>query len=218
VTSEDQFIEFDAAYALGALSDDDRVAFEEHLIGCAECRDRVLELADLPALLALVPESAYDVQPDPGLDPVVVLLTTIRARRRRRRAIVGAMAALAAACLVTLTALVAGHQSKPATPAPAVAMTALIAAPIHATAQVTNVAWGTRIELRCTYDEASGYPSGEYTLVVRDRSGHVDMLGTWDVVPGKVTTFPAGTAVHLRDIKTISIDTSSGTPVLELSY
>ena len=48
----DPFEHFDAAYVLGALDDTDRAAFEQHLPGCDECRQRVAELSGLPGLLA----------------------------------------------------------------------------------------------------------------------------------------------------------------------
>jgi hypothetical protein len=213
---EDTFAHFDGAYVLGALSESERVAFEEHLIGCADCRDRVAEISDLPALLALAPATAF-APVSAVSDPVVVLLKTVRARRLRRRVFTAAVAAVVAACLVAVTATISHHQSKPTAQAPAVAMAALVVAPIHATAQVTNLAWGTSIKLRCTYDEPD-YRPGEYTLTVQNRAGQTDTLGTWNVVPGRVTTFQAGTAFHVSDIKTITIATTNGTPVLQLGY
>ncbi len=45
---------WDAAYVLGSLSVSDRRKFEDHLSGCASCRQAVAELSDLPALLGLL--------------------------------------------------------------------------------------------------------------------------------------------------------------------
>ena len=50
----------DGAYVLGALSPEDRVAFERHLPGCRECQRSVRELAGLPGLLARVPVEILD--------------------------------------------------------------------------------------------------------------------------------------------------------------
>ena len=50
----DPFVTYDAAYVLGALSPQDRAAFEEHLRGCAQCAAAVAELAGVPGLLARV--------------------------------------------------------------------------------------------------------------------------------------------------------------------
>ena len=53
-----------AAYLLGALGEDERAAFEEHLAGCPACREEVDEL--LPAARAL-PISAHPIDPPPAL-------------------------------------------------------------------------------------------------------------------------------------------------------
>jgi hypothetical protein len=213
----DEFAHFDGAYVLGALSETERNAFEEHLVGCADCRERVDALAGLPALLALAPAEAFAVDLSTPDDPVVVLLAATRARRNRRRWVAATAATLAAACLIVLTAvIVRPHPARVVDHS--VAMAAVVPAPIHATADVTAVRWGTSIKLRCTYDESGSYTPGTYTLVVLNRAGQSYMLGTWNVVPGRVTTFTAGTAVQLADIKTITIGTTTGTSVLQLSY
>lgn len=51
------------AYAVDALDEDERVAFEEHLVGCADCRAEVAELTDAAHALAALTETA----PPPGL-------------------------------------------------------------------------------------------------------------------------------------------------------
>jgi Putative zinc-finger len=219
--SHDEFTEYDGAYVLGALSDEDVVAFEEHLAGCIDCRARVEELSELPDLLSLVPAELF-ARPAPVLDAVVPLLAAVRARRRRQRWITAAAATAAAACIVALTVVISGNSTtaKPAAQlATPVTMNAVTAAPIHATAEVAQVAWGTSIRLRCTYDSGVSYPSDEqYSLIVQSRSGQTQNLGTWTVVPGKVMTFPAGTAIPKADIKSITVDSGGGTPLLQLTY
>jgi hypothetical protein len=219
----DEFAEYDGAYVLGALSAEERDAFEAHLIECADCRARVAELADLPDLLALVPESAYQSAPARP-DPVVALLETVRARRARRRWITAAAATAAAAVVIAATALLTSSASTPAKPAtvaaaPQVTMTELTTAPIHATVAVKDVAWGTSIKLTCTYAEEASYPTDlDYSLVVRTKDGRTENLGSWALVPDQVTTFPAGTALHKSDIASISVDTANGTPLLKVDY
>ncbi|TFC01124.1 anti-sigma factor [Cryobacterium adonitolivorans] len=51
----DRFREWDAAYVLGALSAEDRHAFERHLPTCPACAGAVAELAGLPGILAALP-------------------------------------------------------------------------------------------------------------------------------------------------------------------
>ena len=53
--TSDRFREWDAAYVLGALSPEDRHAFERHLPTCPACSGAVAELAGLPGILAALP-------------------------------------------------------------------------------------------------------------------------------------------------------------------
>lgn len=55
------FAEWDAAYVLGALSPDDRHAYEDHLAGCARCRTAVAELVPLPGLLSRAAHASDEV-------------------------------------------------------------------------------------------------------------------------------------------------------------
>lgn len=52
------------AYALDALTDEERVEFELHLADCATCRDELAELSETAANLAFL---ADEVEPPPGL-------------------------------------------------------------------------------------------------------------------------------------------------------
>jgi anti-sigma-K factor RskA len=56
--------ELTAAYALDALDDNERRTFEEHLSGCARCRE---ELADLSETAALLAHGAAAATPPAGL-------------------------------------------------------------------------------------------------------------------------------------------------------
>lgn len=48
------YVMWDAAYVLDSLSEDDRREFEAHPGGCTVCRKAVVELSDMPALLAVL--------------------------------------------------------------------------------------------------------------------------------------------------------------------
>jgi anti-sigma-K factor RskA len=96
-----------AAYALNALDDDDRAAFEEHLAGCEQCAAELAGLRDTAAALAYVPET---VAPPAALRSRI--LDTARAerpnvvplhRRSARSWGLGAVAAVAVAAAVALT-------------------------------------------------------------------------------------------------------------------
>ena len=212
----DPFVHFDAAYALGALSDDDRDEFEAHLAACADCRRRVAEIAGLPGLLAGLPESAYAaaVQVEAPPDTLLPnLLRQVRREQRRRRLIVTGLTAAVAACLVALAVLV-WPSAQPARPAPR-QMTAVAASPVHATAALVTRGWGTEIDLVCRYD--TGYrPAAAYSLVVVDDHGARHAAGSWTLQGGKQITFTGGTAVALADIASVQI-TFRDRPILALT-
>jgi anti-sigma-K factor RskA len=96
-----------AAYALNALDEDDRAAFEEHLGDCEQCTVALAELRDTAAALAYVPET---VAPPAALRSRI--LETARAERpnvvplhrtgARRTWGLGAVAAVAVAAAAAL--------------------------------------------------------------------------------------------------------------------
>ncbi|MEV5648159.1 zf-HC2 domain-containing protein [Nocardia sp. NPDC052254] len=53
--SPDEYATWDAPYVLGALDQEQRLAYENHLIDCVDCRAAVAELSGLPGLLSRVP-------------------------------------------------------------------------------------------------------------------------------------------------------------------
>jgi hypothetical protein len=212
----DPFSEFDAAYLLGALSDEDRLAYERHLTTCDACSAAVRSLSPLPALLGTVPhleELDEIAQPPDTLLPR--LLREVRRGQRRRRWYAGGIAAAVAACLVLVTLSIA-NRDQGSTGRP-VAMQPVVATHVHATAQVRDVAWGTRVQLQCSYDTSTSYPpDAAYSLVAYDRSGHEHAMGTWRLVSRGVTTFDSGTALPRADIDRIAIEVGSGTQLLVL--
>lgn len=92
-----RYAEWDAAYVLGALSSADRHDYEDHLAGCAECREAVAQLTGVPGLLSIVepvevlaldaPASTPAPGPDPGPAPEAALASVegLRLRDEGRR-------------------------------------------------------------------------------------------------------------------------------------
>jgi hypothetical protein len=127
---------FDAApYVLGALPEDERQAFEEHLAGCPDCGAEVEEFAGIPALLAKLPPAEVTgaseyveasglgeasgqadaigtdrlSEPEPASPPAMLPTLLSQARRERRvrrwRTAVVGLAAAAVAVAGTLVAV-----------------------------------------------------------------------------------------------------------------
>lgn len=220
----DRYSDYDAAYVMDALSPLERDAFERHLTTCDSCAASVRSLGPVVALLGSLPDQDLaaalgDPAADSAVPPTLLprLLSEVRRSRRRRRWITSSVAAAVAACLITVTVLVTTRESSPASNP--VAMHAVSASSLQATADIRSVGSGTSIKLRCHYAHPATYPGGSwYVLVVTDRSGLTHQLGSWQLDQGKdVTQFSSGTALHRADIASVQITTPAGVPLLDLA-
>jgi hypothetical protein len=96
--------------------------------------------------------------------------------------------------------------------------------PVSARLSLTSMAWGTRLELACTYrstdgewgewGEDSGGPT--YVMVVRTRDGQDEQVASWRGVPGKTSRLTAATARDRTEIRSVEVRTASGKAVLKL--
>lgn len=215
MTSIDPFAHDDAAYVLGALDPDDRLAFEEHLASCPDCRDRVEQLRPTVALMASVRAEGFDLEPGPMPDTLLPGLLREAARERaRRRRLTATLAGLAAACLLALVIVVWPTGTAP-TPK-AQEMKAVAASPVHATATLVGRKWGTQIHLHCYYDEGVEV-SRPYDLVVIDTSHAKHDAGSWWLTPDGTTDFTGGTSVRPDRIAQVQVTLPDGTPILQLA-
>jgi hypothetical protein len=226
-----EFAHDDGAYVLGALSPAERQAFENHLTQCDDCARSVRELAGLPGLLArvdprVVEDPPIDVPVPPTLLPSLVREVR-RGRRRRVYLAVGAAAAtivIAAGATAVITSNngsdtpVASHTtSATATTDP---MSPVGSGPLKASLGFTSVAWGTKIDLSCSYDKTDEWDAGGstgYALVVRTRDGKEQQIATWRGIPGKTIRLAAATDSRRQDISSVEVRTASGTTVLRLT-
>lgn len=213
--ADDRFWNYDAAYVLGALPPDERRRYERHARHCRRCAAAIREVSGMPDLLAQA-----DIARS-GQARVRAPQPTARVRwyGRRPGRLTGIVLS-ATACLITaivLTFAIAVREHERALPAP-VAMTQVIPAPINADAQLVNVAWGTQVEMSCSYSDgdADRLPAS-YLLVAVDRSGRSQQIATWSVVPGTVSHISATTNLPRADIKSLEVRTPAGQPVLRLS-
>lgn len=219
-----RYAEWDAAYVMGALSAADRAAFEAHLAQCAQCRTAVAELAPIPGLLARVaPERAESLlraadadaeAPAPEHRAHVLSLAAARSRRRRRAWVAG-IAAAAAIVIAAVAVPLVSTQLRP--PSTTIALEQLIDAPLTATVDLTDVAWGTRIDMTCAYGERGDAPADgwAYALVVVTDDGTESVLSTWRAHPGTTARLSAGTELAASDIASVEIrSVDSGTVLM----
>jgi len=228
--STDEFALYDAAYVLGALAPVERREFEDHLKGCAACAAAVSELAGLPGLMSTV--SIEELTAEVEAPPETLLPSLARAVRRergRRRIAVGTAAA-AAACLIAVGAVALSGPDSPARPpiAPSastasgsanLAMSAVVPSPVTASARLVDMAWGTRIDLTCSYSAKGTFPAGgwPYALVVIDRGGKVQQVATWKALPDRKLTILGVSSLPRRDVAAVEVRTLSGRTLLRLS-
>jgi hypothetical protein len=218
----DPFEHDDAAYVLGALGHDDRIAYEEHLQTCARCSAAVADLAVLPGLLARLPALPAPAG-EPEQPPETVLpglLARIRRDRLRRRTMGAAAGVAAAALLVTGTVVVTERSgSGPEPSGVPVAMAEVADVPVVADLRLQEVAWGTRITMTCRYDgpppsEPYG-PAVTYQLVVVSADRSTQNVAQWRALPGKDATVAGSTDLAVDEITQLQLRTADGTVLLE---
>lgn len=246
--NHDELAHLDAAYVLGALGPEERRAFEQHLGTCRSCADSVRRLEELPGLLAHVDESGFlDGEAAPPVPetllPGLLRRTRVRRRRDRRRVLAGAAAALVVAGGGAFAWVQAGDRAdEVAAPPPSASPTASPSAGstagpssspspgrpmqqvdqgvVSATLALEEVAWGTRLDLVCSYEvQGGGYDEGSvpaYTMAVQTRDGSWEQVAGWRAVPGRTITVTGATAATRDDIVSVEVRTPSGRTLLEL--
>jgi hypothetical protein len=231
-----RYAHFDGAYVVGSLSPAERLEFEAHLPGCAECSRGVRDLAGLPGLLAQVDVADLEVPvPDAPLPSTLLpaLVHEARGEQRRRSVLTAAVAAAVAAVVVSALAIggvfgrTAGQSAAPPTASHSAAagraMVPVGSGPVRAAVQVTGVAWGTRLDLTCTYAPESGEGAYEgeepsaYGLYVRTGAGAEERVASWQALPGRTMHLSGATATGRADITTVEVRTSDGRVVLTLA-
>jgi len=84
---------WDAAYVLGSLSASERHEYEAHLSSCQPCREAVVEISGMPALLsrldhdevAAIDERHNGSSATPPMRPELLMSVLAKAQWRRRR-------------------------------------------------------------------------------------------------------------------------------------
>ncbi|MGI8869395.1 MAG: anti-sigma factor family protein [Mycobacteriales bacterium] len=217
----DRYSDWDAAYVLGALSEDDQREYEAHLADCPACADAVADLGELPGVLAMA-------EPWPGgaTAEVIALPEGVRsgvgrrigrARLRTKAVVAGSMATAAAAVIALVLVLALGGSGTTGSGQPAEqALAAVRPVPLQAAVTMTDKQWGTEIKLRCSYDRLAYGSSRTYLLAVQSRAGAWQTIGTWNAFPGKTARLDAATSLERDAIATVEIRTADNRPVMRL--
>jgi hypothetical protein len=217
---------WDGSYVLGSLSPAERREFEAHLDGCETCSRAVRDLAGLPGLLGRIgPEVLEQPAPEPVPETLLPRLSRAVRRRQRRRTWLAAGVAAAAAVVVTVGGVVAIDQSSgPDTTTsqaivtgPAQPMRPVVQNVMTAKVSLTPTAWGTRLDLACSYPSSTvAYEGGAYALVVHTSDGRSERVATWNGLPGRSMSVTGATAARTSDISSVVVTHLDGTPVLRL--
>ena len=220
---------WDGAYVLGSLSPAERREFEAHLDGCRTCSRAVRDLAGLPGLLGrLGPEVLDQPEPEPVPETLLPRLSRAVRRQQQRRTWLTAGAAAAAAVVVTVGGAVVLDQPSGTPTATPSAPTSVFTAPARPMNQVahdvmtakvslTPVAWGTRLDLTCSYPHGTvGYETGSFALVVHTTDGRTERVATWNGLPGQSMKVSGATAAQASDIASVAVTRLDGSPVLRL--
>ncbi|MGP8301905.1 zf-HC2 domain-containing protein [Streptomyces inhibens] len=208
------------AYVLGGLSETDRRVLESHLPTCQECRDELARSAPLAGLLRRSPgmsaprlqatrEADTDAAPPASSAGLGRLLEQVRtadiARRRRARR---QWLALAAA-LIVVAGLGLGltlpfrHSADPAT-----AFTSAAGYSVSGRATLTDKPWGTAVSVTLA-DLPAGAP-GPFVLQVSSVDGRKEQAATWAITPNGSAAVTGASALHLPDIRSISVMDHAG--------
>ena len=229
----DSVHDWDGAYVLGALSPEERRAYELHLAECDACSRSVRDLAGLPGILGrLDPEEAVALRDAPDgaalqdgahvPDRAVGIARRVRRSRRRARVV---------AALVVVGVLLVGSVGgwsllRAAQPQQAVAARTLEpvgSSGLTASLSVTPVGWGTRLDWSCDYRGAAGgresYAPVSYSLVVHTDAGTTSTVATWTSDAGEAKGLAAATAIPVDAIRSIDIRvTGSKAPLAETRF
>lgn len=215
----EHFTQWDGAYAVGALSPTERRLFEAHLEDCELCRRAVGELGPTVGLMSRISNERasaidawaldeQDAAAGPSTDLRDAIVSVARHRRRRRRRIVWVVSAAAAALLIVCAVAVPVALQRSA-PRESYALEAVIDVPLKASVALTGVAWGTRLDLECSYASDGGSESPAegrpYSLIVIGADGQASTVSTWRALPGSTARLSAATALDADQISAIEI-------------
>lgn len=231
MSSHQDWEEFAAGHALGALEPDDEQRFEAHLRTCAECQQVIADTEAVMAELAVAPEQVaappelkarlmaaihQDAEDEPRM-AVVSHPDTLEIIRERRRSVGAALTDrwvryAAAASVVLLAVIAAGVWGRgTSTPEPRFVALASAAAP------ATQVATVELLDGKA-WTISTGLPDNNtadslYVLWAVPASGNPVPLGGFDVTPGHTVTKIGKVTPSLSSVKAFAVSREPGRTV-----
>jgi anti-sigma factor RsiW len=196
---------WDTAYVLGSLSATDRREFETHMPDCPACRQAVVEISGMPAMLSQLDgndiaaiNGCGHLSEVPAMSSQLLpsLLAMVGWRRRRTRLMTWTISA-AAAVVLTIAVAVGIQGRLPTSPPPhTTTVSALPMAQVGTTMLASTVAlsgqqWGTYVALKFVCLAPLDAHHDTVALVVVGRDGSQTRLATWVAIPGH-TAMPTG--------------------------
>lgn len=196
--------------ALGALDDDEAAEVRAHLAGCEPCRQEYDEFRRLPPLLGMVPVAEVAVGPpiasEAGGDRLLQQVADERRSKERRsfaNRFAGALALAAAAAVIGFVVA----EDTGSEPAEADFTLAAIdnSTGVWAEVALTEVGWGTKIELHLT-----GVAAGESCRLVAVSADGEEIAGNWMVPPGDYTVIPGAVSSQPDEIEYFEVVAEDG--------
>ena len=217
----DDIAVWDAAYVLGALTREDRHAYEAYLVSNPERAAALTELAGLPGILNMLScdeaialtEHAGDVPAEAStvdLMPSLAFAAAGQQRRSRRSMLAVGLAGAAAVAIGAgaFGATVLPRQGPPADEVTMQAMQPTVKGGINAALAVTEKKWGTRLDWTCDYVEDWAKAAPAYDIVVTTIEGVESAVGTWRPASDHAGGLAASTAIPTAKIHTVDIRVS----------
>lgn len=205
------------AYVLGALEPSDRRAVEQHLAGCASCRDELSRLSVLPTLLhRLSPEEAQANHGEVAqrLSRRVLQSAALERRRLRRSVIRWRAAAAAAAAAAAVAGVVAWAPFEDPPDRIIVDVVASDAAPVEGTVAAYAWEWGTTVEVR-----VDGLPAAaRYELWAVGLDGHRERAGTWGPTASASALVRGASSIQRDALDRVEVTDPEGIPLFAASF
>ena len=206
--SQDPYRDWDAAYVLGALSPQDRRAYEDHLKTCPDCAAEVAALSGVPGSLKLLPdEHALATIQDTTPNLLPGLVREVQRERRQKRFRLAVVVSGVAATAAVAGGVITGTLTRDVPPGDTVVLAQTVASKLTADARLVDEPWGTTIEISCRYDELAT-PSERargYELYVTDDTGKATLLASWTAAPGTTVKPATTTKLNRHQIKGLDI-------------